>query len=340
MIVRSFGNGFEVQDWTQEVNVIPNQWGTIGNLGIFQSEPVAEQSVVFEEIQKNGQLIVDRVRGDRSNVNTDYIRKLHSFAVPHFPLDDAIYPQDVQGKRAYGSATEAENLAAVRARKMEKIRQNHAWTLEAARAQALTLGTAYAPNGTVTQNWYTEFNKTVTTVDFLLGTSTTNVLSKVEQVIATIQDVGGSVSMTGIIALCSPQFFAKLIAHASIATAYQYYTSTQEPLRQRLAAGGSTVAMHREFSFGGMHFMEMRDAYNGTPLIPAGTVTFVPQGTEYFKTYFAPAQRFGLVNTLGEDLYMFEQANQNGTAIIIESEANHISALLRPELVIQGLSSN
>ena len=33
MIVRSFGNGFEVTDWTEEVNTIPNQWGTIGQLG-------------------------------------------------------------------------------------------------------------------------------------------------------------------------------------------------------------------------------------------------------------------------------------------------------------------
>jgi uncharacterized iron-regulated protein len=41
-IVRSFGNNFEVQDWTGEVNTVPNQWGLIGQLGIFREEGVAE----------------------------------------------------------------------------------------------------------------------------------------------------------------------------------------------------------------------------------------------------------------------------------------------------------
>lgn len=340
MIIRSFGNGFEVQDWTEELNIIPNQWGTIQDLGIFTDEPVFEQSVVFEEIKKDGALIVDRVRGERSNVNKDYTRKLHSFIVPHFPLDDAIYPQDLQGKRAYGSATEAENLAAVRSRKMERIMQDHSWTLEAARAQALTLGTAYAPNGTVNQNWFSEFAKVQTVVDFAFGDASGDMISHIESVIATIMDIGGSVQMTGVVGLCSPTFFASLIRHPSVKVAYQFYQSTQSPLRDRLAAGGSSTVMHRNFVFAGINFIEMRDAYNGVPLIPIGTATFVPTGTDYFKTYFAPAQRFGLVNTLGEKAYMFETAALNGTSIILETESNHISALLRPELVIKGFSSN
>jgi hypothetical protein len=63
MIVRDFGNGFSVVvDWTEEVNTVPNQWGLIGQLGIFQEEAVSEHVVVFEEIIKDGALIVDRVR--------------------------------------------------------------------------------------------------------------------------------------------------------------------------------------------------------------------------------------------------------------------------------------
>ena len=51
---------------------------------------------------------------------------------------------------------EQEQLAAVRTRKMERIAQAHAWTLEKARAQAITAGTVYAPSGTVTQDWNAE----------------------------------------------------------------------------------------------------------------------------------------------------------------------------------------
>jgi len=143
-ITRSFANGFEVVDYSEELVNIPNQWGTIGQLGLFQEEPVTEHVVVFEEITKDGALIVDRVRGDRGSVGKDASRKLHTFAVPHFPYDDYISPQDVQGKRAYGS-DQAETLEAVRVRKLERIRQNHAWTLEFARAQAITSATVYSP---------------------------------------------------------------------------------------------------------------------------------------------------------------------------------------------------
>jgi hypothetical protein len=336
MIIRSFANGFEVQDWTQEVNVIPNSWGTIGSLGLFDVEAVAEHTVTFEEIIKDGALVVDRVRGDRSPQGKDYVRKLHAFSVPHFPLDDYISPSDLQGKRAYGSASEAETVDNVRARKMERIRRDHAWTLEAARAQALTLGTVYAPNGTVVQNWFTEFGKSQTVVDFAFTTTTTDVIAAIETGIAAIQDnAGSSTSMSDIVALCSPTWFAALISHANVKTAYQYYTSTQEPLRQRLAAGGSPTVMNRQFYHGGVLFIEMRDSYNGTQLIPTNTAVMVPRGSDVFKTYFSPANRFGLTNTLGEQLYMFEFADPKGTKIEIESESNFVNALLRPELVIK-----
>lgn len=342
MIVRSFGSHFEVQDWTQEMSTIPNQWGTINDLGIFSTESVREHVVVFEEVVKDGNVIVDRIRGERANVGRDYQRKIHTFAIPHFPLDDAIYPQDVQGQRAYGSISEAETFDAVRMRKMERIRQNHAWTLEFARAQSIVTGTAYAPNGTVSQDWYASFTGAArpTGVDFLLGTSGTELLAKVENVVATMQDAYGSLSMTGIVGLCSSQFFSALIAHPSIKQAYQYYSSTQEPLRQRQAAGGSVVPLRREFIHGGIRFIEMRDQYNGVKLIPNGDAYFVPTGTDYFKTYFSPANRFGLVNTPGEEVYMFESAAPNGTSYTIETESNHVSALLKPLLVIRGFSSN
>jgi hypothetical protein len=336
MIIRSFANGFEVADWTEEINVVPNSWGTIGQLGIFQEEGVAEHTVVFEEIIKNGAVIVDRVRGDRGSVGKDYQRKLHTFAVPHFPDVDYITPQDLQGKRAYGNPSAADTLDAVRMRKMERIRMNHAWTLETARAQAITAGTVYAPNGTVSQNWFTEFGKSRSTVDFAFSSSTTDVISRVEAAIALVQDnAGSSTQMTGMVALCSPTWFAALISHASVKTAYQYYTSTQEPLRQRLAAGGSATAMHREFNFGGIRFIEMRDAYNGTQLITADKAYLIPQGTDVFRTYFSPANKFDLANTIGEQVYMFEYADPKGEKIEIETESNFVNALMRPELVIE-----
>ena len=345
-IIRDFGNAYNVVDFTLPINLIPNKWGSIQNLQLFESEPVAEQSVVFQEVQKSFGLIVDRVRGDRSNVNTDYTRKIHALPIPHFPLQDQILPKDIQGKTSYTNLSEAETIDGVRMRRMERIRNSHAVTLERARAQLLTTGTYYAPNGTVGGNMFTEMGVTQTVVDFLLGTAGTSLISKIEAAIAAIQDNAGAISITGVVALCSPVFFSKLINHPQMTTAYQYYTTSgaAEPLRKRLSPDGNATSLHRVFDFGGVQFIEMRDAYtdvNGvkTQLIPSGDAVFIPTGTDYFRTYFAPAERFGLVNTLGMELYMFEFANAQGTSIDLETESNFLNFMQKPAVVIQATTS-
>lgn len=340
-ITRSFGaNGqFEVVDYTEELLIVPNQWGLVNNMGLFTSEGVSEHTIVIEKQSLDATLILDRVRGERAYQNKDSVRELHSFPIPHFPFADYITPSDLQGKRAYGNSDAAMQLAAVRSRKLERIRQSHAWTLEAARCQALTAGTVYAPNGTVSVNWFTSFGVTQKSVDFVLGTGTTNITAKIEEVIAHIQDNAGfGGSATGVMALCSPEFFAKLIAHDSMKTAYQFYASTQEPLRQRL---GGPSTMYRRFNHGGVEFVEYRGSYNGQRLIPVGEAVFVPTGIDgIFKTYFGPANKFEFANTVGEEVYAFEYADPKGEKIEIETETNFLNVLTRPQLVVKATTSN
>ena len=184
MQVRSFDKPFELVDYTQELLLVPNKWGLINELGIFSSEPVSQHSVTVESTQGTLGIVTDQVRGARNTMNSDDTRNLRSFPIPHFPLDDAITPQDIQGKRAYGSADAAETEAAVTARKLERIRSSLAITLEAARAYALTTGAIYAPNGTVSGNFFTDFGVTQKQIDFVLGTTTTDLLAKSEEGIA------------------------------------------------------------------------------------------------------------------------------------------------------------
>lgn len=330
-------------DLTSAVRNIPIQYGTFNQMGIFSEEGVAADTVMFEETTLDGALIVDRVRGDKNSVSKDPTRRLHTFAVPHFPLDDYISPKDLQAKSAYDNFNEVEQLDAVRQRKLIRIRQNHDWTLNKARAQALFSATAYAPNGTVVQNWNTEFGVTRTEVDFALGTAGTEVLAKIELIIQAVHDgMGGNGVFSGIVIPCDTGFFNALIVHPSVKAAYTYAQQNRagyDPIRGRLADGGSPMPNGREFSFGGVTFREVRDSYNGSKIVTANEGVAVPMGSDMFKTYFAPAERFGLVNTEGEKMYAFEEASTNGTKIMIETESNHISALLRPQAVVRVFST-
>lgn len=335
--IRSFDKPFELVDYTEELLIIPNTWGLLNNMGVFESEGVAQHTITVEKIEQSLALITDRVRGERNNMNKDYQRELHSFAIPHFPLDDYIKPEDVQGKRAYGQANAEEQVAAVRARKLERIRRNHAVTLEAARMQAITAGTVYAPNNTVVVDWYSAFGITRKVVDFALGTAATDVIQKGEEVIAHIQDnvLSGDI-INEIVAVCSPEFFSKLIAQAGVKEAYKYYTSTQQPNRDRQGSG-----LYREFTHGGIRYVEYRGSYNGQKLVPAGDAYFMPSGsTDLFKTYFSPANKFGFVNTSGEEAYVFEYPGMKDDEIVLQSESNFINMLRRPQVVVRGHSSD
>lgn len=337
MQIRSFDKPFELVDYTEELLLVPNTWGLINELGIFRKESVSQHSITVESTSGTLAMVTDQVRGARNTMNTDDGRVLRAFSIPHFPLDDYVTPQDVQGKRAYGSADAAETEAAVIARKLARIRMNHAVTLEAAKAYAITTGAVYAPNGTVAGNYYTDFGVTRKEVDFVLGTGTTDLTAKAEEVISHIQDniLNGEV-VTGVVALCSTAYFTKLINHATVKEAYKYYTSTQEVLRNRLGSG-----LYRRFVHGGIEYIEYRGSYNGALLIPAGDAYFMPTGTaDMFISYYSPANKFSHVNTLGEEAYAFTYRGTTDEAITIQTEHNALHLVRRPQAVVRGFSSN
>ncbi len=90
-IIRDYGNGFKVTDLTEELVSIPNEYGLINQLGIFEVESVSQHTVTFEASDRVIGLIGDKVRGERNNVSKDGTRVMRSYAIPHFPLDDYIY---------------------------------------------------------------------------------------------------------------------------------------------------------------------------------------------------------------------------------------------------------
>jgi len=334
MIIRDYGNGFKVTDLTEELVSIPNEYGLINQLGIFDVEPVSQHTVTFEASDRVIGLIGDKVRGERNNVSKDGTRVMRSYAIPHFPLDDYITPQDVQGQRAYGEEG-VERLASVQARKLTTIRKSHAATLETARAKMITSGDIYAPNGTVVGNVYTDFGVTRKQVAMDLTNAATDILGKQREIVDHIQDnIMSGETPSEIIALCSPSYFDAYISQAGVKEAYKFYTSTQEPLRN----GNWSQFRHGDITlirYNG----KFKDASGvSQALIPDGDAYYLPLDTsDSFKTYFSPANKFDLANTLGESGYLFIYEDGKGSKIEIESEMNTLSLMRRPAVVIRAV---
>lgn len=337
-ITRSYGNAFEVVDFTSELQLIPLAPTLLNDAGLFREEMLSTHTVTFEEIAQSIGLVGDTFRGSKPQANNDDNRKIRSYPLAHFAVVDAILPQDIQGKRAYGNTDAAETEAAVMMRKMERIRKSFDQTLEAARFSTLTTGNIYAPNGTIAGNFFSDFGVTQTSVNFALDTSTTDVVAKVEAVIASMQDNANTGDVvTGVIGYCSPEFFASFIAHPKIQQAYQYFSATEGQMIQRNRAGGGS-GLYREFVYAGVRLIEVRQSIGGVRLIPANESVFVPVGTDdTFMTYFGPCSKLDFANTMAERTYMFTYRDPKGEKIEIDASSDFINVLRRPKLVIKGI---
>lgn len=335
-VTRSFTNAYECTDYTQELLLVPNSWTLLGDVGLFQPEALATTTATFEVTQQTLGLLKDYKRGTKPQTSKDDVSKMIAYNIPSFPIQEELLAHELIGKRMVGSADQLDTKANALAKKIARIRKNIDATKEVARFKTLTTGLAYAPNGTVVANYFSDMGVTQTSVDFVLNSGTTDVMAKVEEVIASIQDNAqtGDV-ITEIVGYCSPEFFAAFIAHAKVSQAYLYYSSTanQEILRNR--AGGK--GLYREFQFGGLRLIEVRTVLAGERLIPAKEAVFVPVGTsDSFVSYMAPAARFDYVNTLAEEAYLWTFESPKGTHIDIEGEFSVLNVLRRPKLVVKG----
>ena len=340
-LTRSYTNAFEVVDYTQELQLIPNSWTLLNDSNVFSEEFLSTHTVTFEEQNQTIGLIGDQFRGAKPQANKDDNRKIRSYPVAHFPIVDAVKPEDIQGRRAYGATDMAETEAAVLARKMQRIRRNMDITLEVSRFSTMATGSLYAPNGTISGNLYTDFGITQTVVDFTLGTTTADLVGKVETVIAAMQDTANTGDViTGVIAYCSPEFFGRFISHPKITDAYKYFSATEGQMINRNRAGGNN-GLYREFQYAGIRFVEVRTILAGQRLVPVGDVIFIPTGTtDTFVSYFSPANRMDFVNTVAERGYLWTYRDPKGGGIDIDGEFNVTSIVRRPQLVIRGMSSN
>jgi hypothetical protein len=328
--------GYSLAEMTEAINILPNVYTRLGQMGLFRFEGVTQRSVIIEHAEGLLNLLPTVPLGGPATVANRDTRSMRSFTVPWIPHDDVITPQDIQGVRGFGLTDAADPLAVVMERKLTRMRVKHAQTREYMEVNALR-GIVKDGAGVTLYNYFTEFGIAQLSVDFVLGTAGTNVKAKVSDVLRkTETELKGEI-MTGAVAVVSPEFFDKLIGHAKVEDAYKFYASTSEPLRNDV---------RRRFPFAGLVFEE----YNATvtlstgnteTLVPAGEGIAFPLGTlDTFVTYGAPANLIETVNTVGLPIYARQLARQDGSAIEVKTEASILPINKRPRLAVRIFSSN
>jgi predicted DNA-binding protein (MmcQ/YjbR family) len=344
---RDFQNPYQLTDLTSEIQLIPNTWGLVTQMGLYSDIGVSTNTVTLDKVNNTLTLLGDSRRGTRHNTEgANESVETYAFSIPHFQIHDRIEPKDLQGRRRPGTDNEADTLAMARMRKLERMQKQIGITKEYLAVQGIK-GNLVTPNGNTVANYYTSFGVSQKSVDFVLGTATTKVGDKIEEVIAHIQDniLSGDI-VNDIVVLCSPTFFQKLVTHAKVESAYQFYMNTNQGsgvqvLRDRLGSG-----LYRSFSHQGLVYIEYRGSFtkqDGTveALIEADTAYAVPLDvSDLFEAYNGPADHLDFVNTLGESMYSWEYQDPRGFGYDIFAEFNTLHLNRMPQAVVKCVTSN
>jgi Phage major capsid protein E len=325
---------FSMASLTAAINLIPNRYGRLESLGLFPIKPVRTRQVVVEEMHGVLNLLPTLPPGSPGTVGKRGKRAMRAFIVPHIPHDDVVLPEEVQGIRSFGSETETESVAGVLARHLETMRNKHAITLEHLRMGALK-GEILDADGSTLVDLYTEFGITAKTVNFVLGTATTNVKGKCVEVLRHIEDNLMGEYMSGVHVLCSPEFFDALTSHAKVEDAYKYWQQGAVLIND----------MRRGFTFGGLTFEEYRgqaSTADGTVrrFIAAGEAHAFPLGTiDTFASYAAPADFNETVNTLGLPLYAKQEPRKFDRGTDLHTQSNPLPMCHRPGVLVKLTSA-
>ena len=321
---------FSMAALTAAINILPNRYGRIEELGLMPAKPVRQRQVIVEEMNGVLDLLPTLPPGAPGTVGVRGKRTLRSFVIPHIPHDDVVLPEEVQGIRAFGSETETEAVAGVIARHLETMRDKHAITLEYLRMGALK-GVILDADGSVLYDLFDEFDITPQTIAFDLGNAGTNVKAKCIATLAAIEENLKGEFMSGVHCLCSPEFFAALTGHAKVEKAFENWQQGAILIND----------VRRGFTYAGITFEEYRGQAtdpSGTTrrFIAAGEAHAFPLGTvDTFGTYFAPADFNETVNTIGQTLYAKQEPRKFDRGTDLHTQSNPLPMCHRPGVLVK-----
>ena len=333
----TFGDYNKFSDLTDAIQLVPNKWSRIGDMGLFSRQGTTNLSVTFDRVEGKLSALNARQRGTAPQYGSDEIVKTFSYATAFFPAGDRVTAADVQGRRRPGSSNQTDTVTEAVQKKLTNLRMAHAQTREYMEMQALK-GLVKSPDGAVFADLYSDFGFTQKVIDFDLGTAATEVSDKIRELIRHIEDnVFTGSAIGGIRVLVSQEFFDKLITHDSVKEAYTYFQAANQ------MGGGQVLRddLRRSFTHQGVTFEEYRGSItkmDGTVerMITAQEGHAFPVGVEgMFETWFSPADHIDFANTVGEEAYAWSVPALDGSAVEIFSQSAPLPLCLRPQALVK-----
>jgi hypothetical protein len=323
------GDAFSVVELTRALENIPFKPATLSGSDLFTERGVRTRTVVIESRDGTLSLIPFSERGSGYDQQSPESRQVRAFVCRQFKKQDVLWASEIQGIREFGTESVTSQAQAEVARRMRRLRSDAEATFEYHLLNAIQGVVKDPRDGSEVINFSNEFGITpAAEIDFDLDNQSpaSGVLrKKCQALIESVEEsLGGlAVGPVQLRAECGSAFFADLVAHKEIRETY-LNTAAASELRGRVVD---------EVMFGGITFR--RYGGNSTIGVPTDKAFFYPQGIEgLFEIYFAPADTFETVNTLGLPLYArMIPDRERDEWVRLEIESNPLPICTRPQVL-------
>jgi hypothetical protein len=325
------GDAFSVMSLTDSIRKMPFIPGRAGAVINWNEQGVPTTSIMIEEIDGVLTLVNPTARGGPGETVKKQLRTARQLAVPHYEVDDAIYADEVQGVREFGSENQVKTVLSVVDRRMiEHVQLRLDPTLEYQRVGAVK-GIILNGDGSTLYNLFTEFNVSQESeVDFNLDAADPAgaIRTTCSQVVRLIANNLGGISYGGVYGFAGDAFFDNLIASKETRETF---------LNQVQAAQLRGMAAFQTFDYGGIVFENYRGAAGGSAFIDTNKCHIFPVGVPgLFRTIYSPADYVETVNTIGLPRYAKQFPMENGKGVNLETQMNALSYCTRPTTLIKA----
>lgn len=332
-------NANEWIDLSDGIELLPVRRNLVQRLGLFEFEYLESNTAIIPVTTVNDYAMVDIPWGTRvKNIGSDGKQSLR-LAVPHFAVEDSVRPLDIKNKVSWDDfllSTRSETVQAFMDKKQTRARQTVMNTWNKAFIHLIREGTAYAPNGTVVNNYYTAFGVTQSSLTLNLVPTENpriSIQAAVDDIIANFK--GGFVPQS-FLALAGQTLFDALRNHPYVlntSTIYKDERQSVEVLTGILGTEGVDLdARYQAFEFGGVLWIRVSDQE-----IPTNEARLFPTDLpDLFKAFFAPSDlTFDTINAPAQAEYYFEKAESDRTAINYTYESNFLVGTLWPKAIVK-----
>lgn len=334
---------FDSVTLTDEVNLIPNDYGLLNALNLFPAEPIATTVVGIHRVGNSIRVLPAAPRGTRGVEAAADTDKVFYLEVPHFPKPDKIGPQDIQNKAAIVNGRPVPmTVDMATAKKLAKLRRSHGITREYLKFAALK-GLVKDGDGNTIVDLYAFFGIAKKTVDLALGTAGTDIPAKLEEVRNhVLTNVSGD-TVSRVEAVIGTGIMGRLLQHPKFEKYWLNTPGAQELIKVERHRLGQDFG--RIIDTG---TLLLRESMGQVP-VKAGNELLMdtslgvayPSGTsDMFTCYDAPPHHIDQVNQPGQEIFISEKVLDHGEGVELKSQSNALPIVKRPEGLVEIISSN